>query len=295
MEDKARTKSILLWFAIIILFILLAVGISNLFSRKKGIQPAKQTPTNGVPVVQKIDSSVAPVAGGSIKLAVSDNSDVVSIDRQTVVRAIATSGTIPVVGYDIVIVFDPSILAYVSTDHMLPGYTGNVRVSPGQLVISGVIRQDTASRSLNSDIIEAIRFQPLKTGKAMLAIVFTPGATNESNLISPQSRDILSKVTPLSLTIGRPLQINLGESKALDSSAYLLRLDHVSAPSSTCRDCIASQDLTFIDSAKHTQAAFGFRSGGFAGTMHDETRMGGYIFKMIESTEKSITVLVATE
>lgn len=295
MNTRAQAKNSLLWLGIIMLSLLLLIGILKLISRNQAVK--EKRPQNTSPVVQHVSPSPVSSGSGSLKMQTADNGRYVPLDGQAEIRVIASSGNVPIVGYDLVLSYDPSILSYVSSNHSLSSdYDGKIVNIPGRLTVSAVLKKDVTRPWILADtVIEQIHFKPLKTGKTIVTLVYRPGATDDSNMIAGDSRDILNKVAPLTLTVGGTVHLNLKEQKPIAGTQFFLRLDKITTPNSSCRDCFTSKDLTFLDPKKNTQVSFGFRSGGFAGVVHDEAHAGGFVFKEIDATDASITVLTVPE
>ncbi len=137
---------------------------------------------------------------GSMLLQVKDNQTVVVGDSVTV--SVLASTVDPIVGFDVVLNFDPQRLSYLGVQNQIEAFLLVPTSERGQVIVTGtkklLIKE---AQTVNNVSLVQVTFKAVSAGQAPFSLAFTKGATNDSNLINTQSKDVLGKVAGATVTI----------------------------------------------------------------------------------------------
>lgn len=117
----------------------------------------------------------------------------------------ASSAGISVTGFDTLIEYDPEFLTITKKDTPpLQDFIYYGQNTENLIQVSAVRKPDgnTLQTFDNTELFK-IEFKPLKTGKTTLNIIYLPNATNDSNLIDGNSKDVLGSARGLEIQINQ--------------------------------------------------------------------------------------------
>src|SRR3989344_6242470 len=185
---KSHKKLILVILAIIFLFIVLGFTIFQSF--KDRLFPAK-TPS-GQMSQNPLQTPSTPAI-----MQIQTSKDSFSLSEKVLIKVIATSKGEAVRAFDALIEYDPEFLSLTNkkspTKEEFQYYGSN---TGSLLQVTAVQKPEINSDQIfdNTPLFE-FEFTTKKTGKTTFKIIYAPNATNESNLINKESKDILGNAT----------------------------------------------------------------------------------------------------
>ena len=191
---KSHKKLILVILAIIFLFIVLGFTIFQSF--KDRLFPAK-TPS-GQMSQNPLQTPSTPAI-----MQIQTSKDSFSLSEKVLIKVIATSKGEAVRAFDALIEYDPEFLSLTNKKSPIKPEFQYYGSNTGTLLqVSAVQKPDISADQIfdNSALFE-FEFTPKKTGKTTFKIIYSPNATNESNLINKESEDILGTAQGKEITI----------------------------------------------------------------------------------------------
>lgn len=128
---------------------------------------------------------------------------------ETAAVTINVSTTVSTDGVDLIVKYDPKILAVVPSSSQSAVNVGtiysnypinSIDETAGQIVVSGIAPLQKAV--VPNGILGTMVFQAKSVGQTSIAVDFTQGSTTDSNIIETKTaKDVLSKVENVKLTI----------------------------------------------------------------------------------------------
>lgn len=170
----------------------------------------RQDKADGVKVSQSIESVPQPSASPELKKAfLSMQSEKTEFKNSELfkVNLLLNSFSSPVSAVDIVVKYDPAFVALQSSPSAKPfspsllfqkTVFNELSSKQGLATMSAVA--DTGKDFIGSSILTSLNFKAIKPGSTEITIVFTPGETRDTNVVS-KTEDILETATGLSVTI----------------------------------------------------------------------------------------------
>lgn len=153
------------------------------------------------PANQVQTSTNSKISTGSMLIKSSKTS--YSLSEKILISATANSGGDAVSAFDVVIEFDPEFLSLTTKKSPTLGDFSYFGSNSGKLLqITGVQKAESKNPQVfNGTKLFEFEFTPKKTGQTTFKIVFSPNATNESNLINTASLDVLNFATGATIEI----------------------------------------------------------------------------------------------
>lgn len=136
-------------------------------------------------------------------MSITTDKDQYSLSEKIVATIKANSPNEAIAGFDTLIQFDPSFLTLSNRrPPSLSNFDYYGQNSNNLISVAAVQKIDSNNEQKFSDTaLFQVEFTPKKAGKTTLKVLFSPNATNESNLINKQSKDILTDVFNKEITI----------------------------------------------------------------------------------------------
>lgn len=157
---------------------------------------------SGKPVQQTATQTPTDIASYATMLITSPKY-IYIVNEKIPVKIIANTQGSEVSAFDTLISFDPEFLTLAERkppslpDFLYFGKNNNTLIS-----VSAVLKPGpNTGQAFNGTTLFELEFSAKKAGKTSLDLVYSPNSTNESNLISPESRDILTTVSGAKLEI----------------------------------------------------------------------------------------------
>ena len=117
----------------------------------------------------------------------------------------ATTGEAAITAFDAVIEYDPEFLTLSKRNPPpLKEFTYYGQNTDTLISVSAIQKPDSETRvKFDKTTLFDLEFTPKKTGKTVLKVIYFPNSTSESNLLNPDSKDILGNVRALEVTISQ--------------------------------------------------------------------------------------------
>lgn len=261
---------------IAIVFVALAVlstGIILVSRQKIQRDEAQITPTP----TPKPNAFVEPEKGGMLTLRDADRSAVFRKGERIPLTVIADSSQQPIVGYDVVIQFDPDTVIYREAVNRQDDFQLLPAAQKNRVILTGTKKLDIkAGTVFNSAILADLTFEATSEGPAAFSIVYEKGKTNDSNLMTETNEDILGKTQSDIIGVGETITLQKGIETPIDNGAATVTLMDAVKQAQPCVDCMDTADLQVMKDGKTEQATFRF--GGIAGFMEADAEAFDYVF-----------------
>jgi len=148
--------------------------------------------------------SFAQTSGGS-SIFLSPEFQELKVNEEFTVEVLISSNQ-KLIGADVLLSFNPDVLEVVSIDD------GNTfskiplkAVSEGKIKITAV-EEDRGKTFSGEGSLAKIKFKTKDAGETNLELELTQGATTDSNLTTPEVKDVLSEIKNSNFVVGSPLQ-----------------------------------------------------------------------------------------
>lgn len=174
---------------ILVLIIVVAFVIVN-----QAKKPASQK--QSVVVVDRQESLV----GGKLSFS-NENNNCCVVGQPVTIGLIANSSGQPINGFDGVILFDKSVLSFKSSSVDNDKFDIITVSNSKGMSVAGILKSSETQPIVVSDKVVSLVFIPLKEGQVSLTYKFTPGRTDDSNIVMADSTDILKSVSNLNFEI----------------------------------------------------------------------------------------------
>lgn len=278
---------------LVVLAILLGTGIFLLARRFSG-PAARPAPAGKSDVVRKVTPRPSKTSPALILAAPESAGLQPGSIARVLLRADLENKSI--VGYDAAVEYDPEYFSFAGADNLLgDSFTMYTRPGEGSVAISSSLKEaDTPALSTASSDLAVLQFKVLRPGRSRISLAFEKGSTSDSNLTDTSSRDILEAVTGADMTVGRQMEIAVGQTKEIPGTRYRVKLDSVIKPEDNCADCMAKADLVLLGPEGEGQP-FSFSEGGIAGNIPSDVRTGGFLISLSAMTRQNVTIFVVPE
>lgn len=260
---------------IIILFIVLTVLSIGIIVMSR--QNVKRQETNVVVPT----STTAPVRSnnprGSLTLRDTGRSSVFKKGDTIPLTVIADSFQMPIVGYDVVVQYDPDTVAYKNVNNLQKEFDVVPAVQANRVILTGIKKLEIKEGTkFSSTPLAELTFEATSEGPAAFSIVFEKGKTNDSNLMTDTNEDILDTIKTDTIAIGQPVELEQGIETKIDNGVVSITLTATEKSPPNCNDCIESASLQVTKDGQTETVKFQF--GGFAGLMQSDAEAFGYVF-----------------
>lgn len=229
---------------------------------------------------------------GTMKLVSQQDQQIYLLGQEIDLFLYASSQQSPVIGYDAVLNFDTAQISYDTSENMLAAFDFFVHTSPDGVAITAVKKLAQEKGLVFTDTpLARLTFIAKKQGVFTIEPAFRPGATDDSNLVTVQSSDILSDRMGYLGYVGQETRVLKGSSKQLPDSSITLKLDEVVIPAPQCADCDEKVVLSVSQGDKVEKLTF--IQGGLEGKPFDARRAFEMIFEIGDYDESSAYVRYA--
>lgn len=195
-----------------------------------------------------------------------------------------------ITGYDVVLRYDQKILDFVEARSRLSDFQAISTTKDGTVTITGVKKLTTDKPSVfDQTVLLETDFIAKELGSTMISFDFSPGQTNESNLINEQSEDVLADNQGMVIKIGQALSLVKDMTVKVSDEGLSLTLTDVEIPDKNCRDCFTSAVVRVEKDGLLKMLEF--KQGGFAGLMENEKTAFEYTFKLETLTKKEAMIV----
>lgn len=177
------------------IFLLIIIIIALFQTIKSRFFPEVKTPEQ---------TAIQPQASSAFaNMTIKSPKTIYPLSEKIPLSVTANSGGTQIRGFDILLEYDPQFL--ILTERKPPPLTDFLyfgKNTDSAISISAVQKPDLTNPNVfDTATLAELEFTPKKTGKTSIKIIYAPNSTNESNLINPESRDILGSAQGLELTI----------------------------------------------------------------------------------------------
>lgn len=126
-----------------------------------------------------------------------------AVNEKIPVKIKANTQGSAVSAFDTLISYDPEFLTLIERKPpSLPDFLYFGKNNNTLVYVSAVLKPNSNTNQVfNGTTLFELEFSAKKAGKTSLDLVYSPDSTNESNLISPKSQDILTAVSGVKLEI----------------------------------------------------------------------------------------------
>lgn len=192
---------------LVILTLVLVIIISSLLlmKLKSNTSQTNTAPNqNNINQTTKKEENISPLPEqkGVISLETENNQEIFNQDDLINLYVYASSDNQPIVGYDLVLKYDPMITEFQEHKNLLPDFQVFIKKEDDKLLITGLKSINSNSKSIFSENqIINLTFKAKSKGKARFSFEFKPNEKNESNLINEKSEDILGKTKNLEIKV----------------------------------------------------------------------------------------------
>ena len=276
---------------ILLVIILIVIGIMYRLSHtieKKRVESdnINMTPITLAPVVSK-----APVAEmkGSIKLLTQGQTVAFVPDDEITVLIEGSATNAGIVGYDVVIPYNPEIMSYVKTQSNDERFILVANQKNNTLVITGVKKPEHKDRvMLSNSVLATITFKALHKAHYSLTPLFGLNKSNDTNLMSESGYDIAGKVQGIDINIGTPVTVTKEKHTVIDGGLELALQETTTIPKN-CADCMETTQLEVIRG--NERQAISYRLGGFAGFHDNKQEAFNTLFILTKITDGGVSLI----
>src|SRR3989344_600828 len=208
-----------------------------------------------------------------------------SVGETVVVTVTADSASIPVTGYDAVIMYDPAVLRFESAKSLLDTFDFFATPKEGAISLTGGLKiSPNNPQQISDSVLANISLTALKNGNANFDFFFHRGETVDSNLLSDKTKDILGEVSTVQIVVGQSYTLLLNKQVEIGDST--LTLLESTIPASTCQDCQSIVNIT-VEKNGESQV-LEFINGGFDGRVERQKKVGDTTYELENSTTTSV-------
>lgn len=287
MINMKRTTAVI----IILVIFLTLVGIMYRLSRTLEKKRVESDNINAPLITLAPALSQGPVSEmtGLVKLVTQGQvSAYVPNDQITVLVEASTPDT-PVIGYDIVIPYNPEIMSYSSAQSSDERFTLIANQKNNTLVITGVKKPEHKEKiTLSSTVLAKVTFKALRKAHYEMKPLFGLNKTNDTNLMSEKGNDITGKVQGMAINIGTPVTVTKDKNVSIDGGLELLLTSTTTIPKN-CADCMETTQLEVINGG--ARQTISYRFGGFAGFHQNSQEAFNTIFVVTKITDGAVSLI----
>lgn len=122
--------------------------------------------------------------------------------QDNITVAVSGNTSASVVGYDAVVTFDPRLISYVSSSSVLDSFQVVATAETGKVILTGSKKlSESKDVAFANTELATLVFKAKSKGSADFGLEYVSGATNESNIMDTNSKDVLSTVAGATVTI----------------------------------------------------------------------------------------------
>lgn len=181
--------------ALIPLFIIVSlIGLITAAVSSRISSPIKTTPAPA------LSPTKTPPVRGLFVLSTDHEANIYSVGDVIDIMVMGDSGGFPITGFDTVVEFDPEMIEYQRTVHLQAGYQAFDRQGKTFASVTAIKKLELKEPIYfqNTPLVK-FQFKALKQGVARIALKQT-----ECHLVDENSKEILNKVSGISITVGTP-------------------------------------------------------------------------------------------
>lgn len=196
-----KTLIVLTLVLIIITGYLLFVNLNIDKKETKINKTRKEGKDYNIPITS-VKQPASQKAKGSLTLMTKNNQEIFKKDEIINLYVYAFSNYQPIVGYDLVLKFNPQIVSFEKFINPLNDFQVFIKQKEGQLMVTGLkdINSTTNTIFLNNPLITLV-FKPKAQGKNTFSLEIKPNQKYESNLINNKSEDLLENSDELTIKV----------------------------------------------------------------------------------------------
>ncbi len=180
--------------ALIPLFIIVtAIGLL-------GAIVSTRIPTSSPSATSHPTPTSASAVRGKLVLSTDHNANIFSVGDSIDVIVAGDSGGFSITGFDVVVEYDNTMLAYEKTTHLQSGYQSFSRQSSSQASVTAIKKLEVKDPIYFQDTpLVKFQFKALKQGVAHISL-----KSSSSHLVDEKTKEILDAVSGIAITIGMP-------------------------------------------------------------------------------------------
>lgn len=200
MEDQPTSRNLHPMPLVIIVASILGFFFLILFLKSRLLTTYPNAPTSA------ISPSPATLQKGELLLRVKESSADISLAKPLTIQVYANSDNKPIVGYDVILNYNPEVVSLTSNASLLTDFQSIVQKGKNNIKIVA-FKNPASQKSIvfaNTPLVE-ILFTPKRTGVSNFSLEYIPGSTKDSNLMTEESdtKDILGGVENVSVTVNK--------------------------------------------------------------------------------------------
>lgn len=275
MSNKIQKK--LNRFAVFIFIILIAIAAILFFGRDKSS-----------PVPQPKTEKLQYKPRGSFTIISSEGRTILASGEEEALMLVADSAGEVVSGYDAVIIADPKLVQIKEVKNLVDDFDFFKTTRKDGISLTAIKKLDSASKLQFSqtplaEIIIAPTAQAKEIGRVEIQLQYNPGATDDSNIVSTSTKDVLGVVLGFDARVGSSAVAKLGQTISLTDANLRVQIMEIDIPAQDCMDCQTRVALRIYQDAQTKDMEF--ISGGLQGAIFEAQEAFGYMFE-IETVEQ---------
>lgn len=142
---------------------------------------------------------------GKMSLKLSQTSpESLTVGKPVTIAVVAESAEEPIVGFDVVVEYNPQMMIFASSESILPEFQILEQKNVDNVTLIGLKKLSASIPvALQDSKIAELTFTPKKAGTHTFSLAFTPGSSADSNLMTEETdtKDILGSVSSLTVTV----------------------------------------------------------------------------------------------
>ncbi|OGK28865.1 hypothetical protein A3D06_01015 [Candidatus Roizmanbacteria bacterium RIFCSPHIGHO2_02_FULL_40_9] len=195
-------------------------------------------------------------------------------------------------GYDTVINFDTKKAAYVSSENMTRDLQMFVTQRDNGISVTHVKNLDAKDDIIHAQTpIAKLTFKPLVEGKISFDIIFSPGNTDDSNIVTLSAQDILGSAKGTEVFIGKGYSLKIESPLTIPQESIKVTLKKLTVPAKMCADCQTEVSVDVTDGT--TTKTLSFVSGGISGETFEVMKAFNHVFEVQIQEGNSVKLFVS--
>ncbi len=269
---------------LVILLFVASIALTMIYFYADLSKSTVDSDTSGV--LSKRQAATLP---GSLTLTTSADGHNYLLGQDVDVVLGGDSKSIPVSGYDAVIVYDPTILTFVNATNGRDEYNIFTSKGEGKVMVTAGLKLSDKPSALSDSILASVRFKVIKAGSSTISLSFTPGSKTDSNMLSDKTEDILGSVDDVIVRVGMKVVVSKSEPTTIEGKK--LTFVESTIPERGCADCQRIAIVSVEENGKSQDLKY--VNGGFVGMSEHEKTIGDTVYQLEDMTAESITLIVA--
>jgi hypothetical protein len=198
-ENNQGKNNIFIYLLVVFLAIFFGTGIFLFISNSKTKQGNETAATSSTIKEEKMIIPTEMPVNSSLLLSTAVTP--VKLNNNFIVNVTANSGEKNIVGYDLILYYDPSLTEFVKAESLLPGFQIYTYKHNNYVVITAVKGLQNESLSVFSENkILSFTFRGLKIGKGSLSLKNSSG-NEKTKLVTDKTESLNPKLNDLQIEI----------------------------------------------------------------------------------------------